>query len=351
MNSIPVYKMDDTRKRVYYTYVLKLENGENYVGSTSNLDRRWKQHIQNVDGSKKTRRNKPIAIIHYETHLTRLDAVKRENALKNQFLKPSAKLHKTKGCTMVKRKKRTTKKRAATKKRRASRRRNPYAKRRMSRKIRAKRPARRTRQYRKRRSLARRRNAPISFKRRRNPGRKFRRRSYRLRRNPGMKKMFSFLNQKFLMRSAGIAGGVAAGYIAMPLYTRMLPESVTSTNRRFYGLLNVLLGGLIFVGSRKGVGKDFGITLSGTGVYDLVAKLLPDLGLPALPNSSAMIDQLLPEEKPAALEANYYPRRSLSANYRPRTRMSANYQPGLSANYQAPALFGGAGNSSPDMGL
>jgi hypothetical protein len=178
----------------------------------------------------------------------------------------------------------------------------------------------------------------------------YKKRRYTRRRNPGMPKMFRFLNRRFLMRSASFGGGLAAGYVAMPLYVRFLPAPFTANYRRFYGALNLLLGGMIFTASKRSAGRNIGSAIAGTGVYDLVAKLLPDLGLPALPNSSAMIEGMLPEETDTeAVSANFNPA-LMGANYEPRG-LSANYEPestGLGANY-TPALFGGCG--SPDGGM
>lgn len=190
----------------------------------------------------------------------------------------------------------------------------------------------------------------------------YKRRRYTRRRNPNMPRMFRFLNQKFLTRAAGIGGGVAAGYIAMPLWVQIMPETFTGNYRRFYGLLNVLLGGLIATNSKRGIGRDIGATLAGTGVYDLIVKFLPDLGLPALPNSSPMIEGFMPDrsdtgpvlpEPDETVEANYNPA-LMGANYN-RNALSANFNPGtysrtrLSANYDVNALFGSC--SSPDGGM
>ena len=46
----------------YFVYVLKLENGGHYVGSTKNLFKRIKNHF-NVGGAIATKESKPIAII------------------------------------------------------------------------------------------------------------------------------------------------------------------------------------------------------------------------------------------------------------------------------------------------
>ena len=346
---IPMYSAKPGE--VYYSYVILLDNGEYYVGSTSDLDKRWYEHNNptkghSSKGSKKTRENKPVAIVYHEKHPTRLEAVKKENVLKRKFLNKAQSGARKKGDGKMKKRKSTAKKRSNPK-RKASRRK--VSRRRVARKPVRRRVSRR----RVKRAVSRRRNAPLSL-RRRNPGAKRRRRrSYRMRRNPALPKMFRFMNKNFLMRSTGIAGGVAGGYLAMPLWMKLLPESVTSTNRRFLGILNIVLGGVIFTMSKKTFGRDLGMSLSGTGVYDLLAKMIPDLGLPALPSSSSLIDQVMPTKEPESVGANYYPHRSLNASYTPPVsrrvvnRLGANFTP--SRTVGVPALFGNSG--SPDMSL
>lgn len=342
---VPVYKLDDRKKRVYYTYVLRLGNGRYYVGQTANLSKRFREH-ENSSGARKTRKNPPESIAYYETHLTREQAAKRERELKSLLPEEKETIFSNKkgAYKMLKRKKKRNPARKTTKKRRST------AKRRCAV------PARRRRRStaRKQAPLARRRrrNAPYRALRR-NPGYSYKRkrRSYRRRKNPS--KMFNFLNQRFLMRSAAVAGGVAGGYIAMPLWVMLLPAELTQTNRRFYGVLNVLLGGMVLSFSKRRAGRDIGTAIAGTGVYDLIAKMLPDLGLPALPGSSPLLEGLRPEAPEEPVSANY---RRLGATYSGRQvrrspSMGANFRPTrMGANYKAvPAMFGSAG--SPDGGL
>lgn len=344
---VPVYKLDDKKKRVYYTYVLRLGNGRYYVGQTANLSKRFREH-ENALGARGTRKNPPKDIAYYETHLTREQAAKREKELKSLLPQEKETIFSNKkgAYKMLKRKKKRNPARKTTKKRRSTAKRRRAV------------PARRRRSAvaRRRPTIARRRrrNAPYRATRR-NPGYSYKRkrRTYRRRSNPS--KMFGFLNQRFLVRSASVAGGVAGGYIAMPLWVMMLPSGLTQTNRRFYGLLNVMLGGLVMSFSKRRAGRDIGTAIAGTGVYDLIAKMLPDLGLPALPGSSPLLEGLTPKGDEEPVSANYRrralgatysarraPSRALSANYRPTARMGANYN-------AVSTLFGS--NGTPDGGL
>ncbi|MBI2035216.1 MAG: GIY-YIG nuclease family protein [Candidatus Liptonbacteria bacterium] len=59
---------------MYFIYVIKNEyNGKLYIGYTSDLNRRFKEHIQNFKKDK---------IIYYEAYLRESDARAREKKLK-----------------------------------------------------------------------------------------------------------------------------------------------------------------------------------------------------------------------------------------------------------------------------
>jgi putative endonuclease len=66
----------------YFVYILKSDNFERYyIGQTSNLQNRLKEH-----NSKKVFSTKPFSpwkIIHFETFTTRTEAIQREHFLKS----------------------------------------------------------------------------------------------------------------------------------------------------------------------------------------------------------------------------------------------------------------------------
>ncbi len=68
----------------HFAYCLECEDGSIYTGQTSNLEKRWLQHVQGK-GAKWTKRHKPISIIHHEIFPTTEEAVKREKELKTGF--------------------------------------------------------------------------------------------------------------------------------------------------------------------------------------------------------------------------------------------------------------------------
>ncbi len=70
---------------MWYVYVLKsLKNGRLYVGSTSNLRRRFNEH-QNGSGGKYTKDNRPFKLIFYESFVSKSDAVKDELFFKTGY--------------------------------------------------------------------------------------------------------------------------------------------------------------------------------------------------------------------------------------------------------------------------
>ena len=67
---------------MYYVYVLRSINFErNYIGFTSNIENRLKQH--NSGKTPSTKPYKPWRLLFYETFLIREDALKREKFLKS----------------------------------------------------------------------------------------------------------------------------------------------------------------------------------------------------------------------------------------------------------------------------
>lgn len=66
---------------VYYVYVLKNKYGKHYIGSTSNLESRLKQHNQNCVTS--TKNKGPYTLIYQEQFTDKTLARKRENKLKS----------------------------------------------------------------------------------------------------------------------------------------------------------------------------------------------------------------------------------------------------------------------------
>ena len=65
----------------YYVYVIESENkGDLYIGYTTDLTRRLKEHNQGLNFS--TKLDKPWKLIYYEACITENDAKRRERYLK-----------------------------------------------------------------------------------------------------------------------------------------------------------------------------------------------------------------------------------------------------------------------------
>ena len=68
----------------YYVYILKsLKNGSLYIGYTSDLKRRFKEH--NDGKSLTTKPFRPYKLIFYEAFRSRIDAKNREEYLKSGY--------------------------------------------------------------------------------------------------------------------------------------------------------------------------------------------------------------------------------------------------------------------------
>lgn len=63
-------------------YIIEAESGHFYTGITTDLDRRFEDHLNGKKGAKFFRISSPIRILFRETHLTRSLASQRESAIK-----------------------------------------------------------------------------------------------------------------------------------------------------------------------------------------------------------------------------------------------------------------------------
>ena len=69
----------------FCVYVLENPQGNLYVGHTSDLDRRMRQHNDPESGSGKyTHKNGPWRLVWSETHATRAGATRRERFIKSR---------------------------------------------------------------------------------------------------------------------------------------------------------------------------------------------------------------------------------------------------------------------------
>lgn len=68
-------------EQFFYVYVLlSLKDGHFYIGFTNDMERRLKEHNQGKNIS--TANRLPIRLIYYEAHLSKEDAMRRENYFK-----------------------------------------------------------------------------------------------------------------------------------------------------------------------------------------------------------------------------------------------------------------------------
>ena len=86
----PRWGFESPLRHMFYVYVLRsLKDGGFYKGLTSDLDKRLRKH--QAGGVPSTKNRRPLEMIYYESHGTRLEARKREKFLKsgpgNRFLK------------------------------------------------------------------------------------------------------------------------------------------------------------------------------------------------------------------------------------------------------------------------
>lgn len=64
-----------------YTYILECKDGTYYTGWTNNLEKRMKEHNEGK-GAKYTKVRRPVKLVYFETFESKIDAMKREYAIK-----------------------------------------------------------------------------------------------------------------------------------------------------------------------------------------------------------------------------------------------------------------------------
>lgn len=76
----------------YFVYMLETERGTIYTGITTDIGRRYKEHLEGVSkkGAKYTNANKPVKILYTKEYKTKSEAMKEEYRIKH--LKRSQKL-------------------------------------------------------------------------------------------------------------------------------------------------------------------------------------------------------------------------------------------------------------------
>lgn len=66
---------------MWLTYILLCENGSFYTGSTNNLEKRFRDHL-NGKGARYTKIHKPIKVVFTEKFESKSEALKREAQIK-----------------------------------------------------------------------------------------------------------------------------------------------------------------------------------------------------------------------------------------------------------------------------
>jgi putative endonuclease len=62
-------------------YILRLRSGQLYVGATTDLERRWQEHVRG-EACRTSKLDPPVSIVYSEEHSTFADARRREAQIK-----------------------------------------------------------------------------------------------------------------------------------------------------------------------------------------------------------------------------------------------------------------------------
>jgi hypothetical protein len=134
------------------------------------------------------------------------------------------------------------------------------------------------------------------------------------------------ISKKYLMGTLVLGGGIAVGFLAMPLVTKLATALKLGAYRRYFGLGHVVIGGVLAAMMKRRALKELGLVIAGVGVYDLIANNIPALQLPAV-SGKDWLSTLSPAAVSGSLD------RTLS--YAPTLpTVGASYQP-MAASYEA----------------
>jgi len=158
------------------------------------------------------------------------------------------------------------------------------------------------------------------------------RRRRRTRRNPALNMRTMFSQQK-IMTAVGIGTGIVASAIAMPVVYNVLPAGMKA-QRKFLGAVHVITGLVLTSLVRNKTMKTVGLVVAGTGIYDLVAQNIPQLGLAGLPTSNILIGSA-GAGAGAPVSASYTPG-LMGASYNVPTAPVSSVAGLMGASYSAP---------------
>lgn len=126
-----------------------------------------------------------------------------------------------------------------------------------------------------------------------------------------------------------IGGGIVAGFLAMPLVTRLANMLKLGAYRPYFGIGHVVLGGAVAMLAKQRMLKELGLVIAGVGAYDLIASNVPMLSLPTV-SATDWLTNLMP--KGAAGSYDH------TVGLTPSLPMRGSYETGLAASYPSSAF-------------
>jgi putative endonuclease len=66
----------------WYVYIVQCKDGTLYTGVTTDIERRIREHNSANSVTKYTRVRQPVVLVHQETYSSRIEATRREAAIK-----------------------------------------------------------------------------------------------------------------------------------------------------------------------------------------------------------------------------------------------------------------------------
>jgi putative endonuclease len=70
------------KEKSWFLYIIRTIDAQLYTGITTDVQRRWQEHLNGKGGARFFRTSKPLSICFLEKHIDRSSASKREAAIK-----------------------------------------------------------------------------------------------------------------------------------------------------------------------------------------------------------------------------------------------------------------------------
>lgn len=134
------------------------------------------------------------------------------------------------------------------------------------------------------------------------------------------------MNKQWLVTVASLTGGIVLGMGIKTVMLNVLPMLKLGAQTKYVGAGSILVGSLMVGVGKQRMIKEAGVVVAATGLYDLVATLIPALKLQPLPSWGLVAQIGAPKGMSGSYPVDHLPISPVAA-------MNGNYSSGAAAGY------------------